>query len=122
VQLKKILSCTRDCPFMSTTPADPEASHGMYLWSVNPLATYPGSGIRQVRPAFVDQLVQRILDHGWDAGSFPTVYEPIEGKQLRRVHSTMSASELQDLMASVSSVKEKVGTRLMRLLQMSLRR
>jgi hypothetical protein len=45
----------------------------------------------------VDQLVQRILDHEWDAGSFPTLYEPIESKELRKVHEKMSASELQDL-------------------------
>jgi hypothetical protein len=82
---------------MPTTPAGTQASQDQYLWSVNPLTTFPGSNIRQVRPAFVDQLVQRILDHGWDAGSFPTVYEPIEGKELRTVHEKMSASELQDL-------------------------
>jgi hypothetical protein len=49
---------------------------------VNPLHTVPGSNIRQVRRAFVDELAAAIQKDGWLSGSYPTVYEPVAGAEV----------------------------------------
>jgi hypothetical protein len=62
---------------------DTTGLQGPYLLKINPLRTKIGSNIRQVREAFVEELVSNIKHSGWNPSSFPTVYEPVEGVEAR---------------------------------------
>lgn len=72
---------------MAITPADATAT-AAYLFAVNPRQTIPGANIRQIRGTFVNDLEQNIRETGWRSTSYPTVYEPVDGVQVRNMPST----------------------------------